>query len=237
MFKKYIEKRKQAKAFKKFSNSSLGISLADHTAECWALPRLANFSQESKQTQISEFYNLVFKIIESENPIEPLRVSLVELASKYSQLHVISLTTEDIKRTEFLDSSKISGQLLNHISEISEFVDALKEAKWKFPDVTDDELIDLVRTRSLLAAFYINGLNKVRVFLNDVDKDKDWFRPFINSSHIVEEDKFRELINQPSLLKDQSERQIHQSFADLIMQGHRNPYFEWDKCWNEWFAL
>ena len=80
---------------------------------------------------------------------------------------------------------------------------------------------------------YLNGVNYVRGEFNDIDKEKDWLRPFIKSMLIWEEDIVREKIGLPSLLPDSLDSLKHSTFMNLVTNGHKNPFYEWEKSWAE----
>lgn len=130
----------------------------------------------------------------------------------------------------YADSPYISGELHAHIQKLSEYNEELKELKWTHGDLSDDDLISFCNGRSAVFLYYVNGWNIVRAECNDVGETKDWLRPFIKSSLIWEEGLCRGNIGLPSLLSDSLDSLRHIAFTNMVVNGHANPFYEWEKA-------
>lgn len=232
MLKEFFQKRKDNKAIRAWEQSALGQILLNHSKEYFnKYPRLASFSEEGKNKIIMEFYNQIFMILQAENPFLAMRESLASYSIEYARYQILCLTAEEKSETFYSECPYISGELYKNIDRIVEFNDELGELKWKQSDISNDELIEFCNTRSLLFLYYLNGINYVRSELQDMDKEKDWLRPFIKSMLIWEEDQVREKIGLPRLLPNSLDALKHSSFMNLVIDGYNNPFYEWEKHW------
>lgn len=234
MLKGVIEKWKQRAAIREWQNSTLGKMLAAHTEEYFTkYPRLADFSAETKNKLIGDFYNAVFNLSKAENPFLAMRERLASYVIGFAEHQVLCLTEEEKQGTFYSDCLYISGALHKHIDKAVKHVDDLRELKWKHPDISNEELVSFCNSRCVLHLYYVNGFNLVRSEFDDLDKEKDWLRPFLKSMLIWHEDQMREKIGLPSLLPDSLDGLKHSTFMNLVANGHRNPYFEWEKTWSD----
>jgi hypothetical protein len=237
MFGEIIQRHREQKALTQWKKSALGIAISKHINEYFTnFPRLANFSDKSKEEIVLDFYKLVMGFYNAPNPILAMRINLSSYVYEYAGYAVLSLTEKELENNannNIYSSSFISGQLHLHIRKLSEHIDELKELIWKDPDITDSELIEFCNIRRLLLLFYVNGINLVRCDLGDFDEEKDWFQPFIKSMLIWRESTFREEANLPAQLKEKLDGLKYSSFLNMVENGHKNPFFEWQKEWPE----
>jgi len=94
-----------------------------------------------------------------------------------------------------------------------------------------DDLIAYANTRSALMLYYANGLNMVRMAIGDEDRQKVWFRPFVEAMLVQEEDNQREKLGLPSLFDDVVRALPYSVYLDLVINGARQPFYEWAKLW------
>ena len=134
-----------------------------------------------------------------------------------------------------------SGTYLHPQREITEFlviglakhVDELREFKWKYPEITNSDLVSFCNSRCVLHLYFLNGFNYVRSEFNDFDKAKDWLQPFLKSMLIWDEDQIRDKLGLESLLPDRIDGLKHSTFMNMVVNGYKNPYFEWEKSWGD----
>ncbi len=230
MFNQFFQKRKEMKALREWEKSALGRALVMHTAEYFKKnPRLSSFSVEGKKRVVEDFYQQIFNFAQAKNPFLAMRESLASYVIGFAGYQVLCLTEEDKAAAFYSDCPHISGQIYKHIHKAIEHNDELGELKWKHPDISNEELISFCNTRCVLHLYYINGINYVRAEFDDIDKEKDWLRPFIKSMLIWEEHQIREKIGLPSLLPDSLAALKHSTFLNLVTAGHKNPFYEWEK--------
>lgn len=232
MIKGFLEQRKINKAIRQWQNSELGKALILHTDEYFKYPRLAEFSEENKTKIKQDFLEKIFSFSDAENPFLAMREALAAYVIGYTQYQVLCLKEEEKEAASYSDCPYISGELYKHIDKVTEHFDALGELKWKHPDIPSEDLIDFCNTKCVIHLYYVNGLNYVRMDFDDLDKEKDWLQPFIKSSLIHEENYFRDKIGLPSLLPDSMDGVKHGTFMNVVIQGHKNPYYEWEKHWS-----
>ena len=232
MIKEYLQRRKEKKAIREWQQSSLGQTLAMHTDEYFNNnPRLSGFSKETKANIITDFYQQIFNFFQAENPFLAMRESLASHVLGYAGFQVLCLTEEEKAEAFYSDCPFISGKLHKHIDKVVEHNDELGELKWKHSDISNDDLVSFCNTRCVLHLYYLNGVNYVRGEFNDIDKEKDWLRPFLKSMLIWEEDRVRGEIGLTSLLPDSLDALKHSTFMNLVTNGHKNPFYEWEKSW------
>ena len=226
--------RKEKKAIREWQKSTLGQVLALHTDEYFNKnPRLSSFSEESKNNIITDFYQQIFNFSKAENPFLAMRESLASYVIGYAGYQVLCLTEEEKAEAFYSDCPFISGELYRHIDKVVEHNDELGELKWKHPDISNDDLVSFCNTRCVLHLYYLNGVNYVRGEFDDIDKEKDWLHPFIKSMLIWEGDQVRGKIDLPSLLPDSLDAFKHSTFMNLVTNGQKNPFYEWEKSWVE----
>lgn len=234
MIKEFFQKRKEKKAASEWLHSDLGQTLAIHTDKYFsANTRLSSFSEEGKKNVVTDFYQQIFNFFKSENPFLAMRESLASYVIGYASYQVLCLTEEEKDDMYYSDSPYISGELYKHIDKVVEANDELGELKWKHPDITKDELVSFCNTRCALYLYYVNGVNYVRGEFDDIDKEKDWLQPFLKSMLIWEEDQVRDKIGLLCLLPDSLDSLKHSTFINMVTNGYRNPFYEWEKSWVE----
>lgn len=232
MIKEFLKRRREKKEQDAWERSFLGKTLDMHTKEYFdKYPRLSDLSADSKASIIGNFYANVFESLESENCVNSLREKMASYIVSFSDLQVLCLTEDEMRDSDYADCPFISGELYHHISDASDHLAELKELKWKYGDIDDRELISFCNSRCVVLLYYINGLNYVRCESGDFDSTKDWLKPFMKSMLIVSEDNIRSKIGLKSLLNDSLDNLKHSSFLNIVLNGSRNPYFEWDTKW------
>lgn len=234
MFREFFEKRKTNKALKEWHNSPLGKALAKHSREYfYGDGVLAYFSEENKERLIGRFYQTVFDIAQAENPFLKMREVLASYVCSIASYQVLCLTEEEKADSNYADCPYISGSLYRHIEDYVKYNDELGELKWKNPDMSSKDLISFCNARCALYAFYVNGMNYVRLESDDFDDKKDWLIPFIRSMLISEEYQVREKLNLPNLLPDSLEALKYSTFLNLVINGHSNPFYQWEKSYSK----
>ena len=199
--------------------------LATHTQKYFTeYPRLANLRPETKEEIVGGFYQKLFDLRKAENPFLAMRKALAECVLGTAQLQVLCLTEEEKAQGFYGGCSYISGQLHHHIDKAVSHVEALRELKWKNPNLTNEDLVSFCNSQIAIYAYHLNGLNYVRVEHNDMDEQKDWLRPFIESMMIYFEDMIRESMELPSLLPNKVDILKHSAFMDAVVNGYGNPY-------------
>ncbi|WP_415894564.1 hypothetical protein ACMXYQ_08960 [Neptuniibacter sp. PT34_22] len=234
MLKGFLENRRAKKAVKEWNKSPLGQALARHTREYFYEGKiLSHYEEENKNRIIDDFYQQIFSIAQAENPFLQMRELVASYVIGYAAYQVLCLKESEKEEAFYSDCPYISGELHKHIQSVTEHNDELGELKWKYPEVTNDELVSFCNSRCALHLYYLNGMNLVRSEYKDLDTEKDWLQPFTKSMLIWEEDQIRNKIGLPSLLPDSMDGLKHSTFMNMVTNGHKNPYYEWEKSWAE----
>ncbi|WP_281649247.1 hypothetical protein [Parendozoicomonas sp. Alg238-R29] len=232
MIGSWIKKYQANKAVKNFKNSQLGKCISHHTEKYfYGDTLLSSFQQENKENIIKDFHHRVFMVCLSDNPFMSMREAITEYGCGLSSYQIYCINESNKADSEYANTPYISGKMHKHISSCSDHVDELKEMKWKYPEISNDDLIAFCNSRAALYTYYLNGMNYVRMELKDSDDTKDWLRPFVKSMLIWTEDHMRSNIGLPSLLENSLDGLKHSTFMNLVADGHKNPYFEWETKW------
>lgn len=232
MFLKLLSRYKENKALREWHRTPLGQSLAHHIHEYFTeIPRFEGMNEEDKDTTITKLYGQVREILRAQEPTLKLREELATVVIPFAELQVLCLTEEEKREAFYADYPYISGELYHHIEKATPHVELLREAKWRNPNISNDDLVGLCNMRSGRLLFYVNGLNRVRIEFKDFDDEKDWLKPFIRAMMVWHEDTLREKMGLPSLLLDRFEAVKHSTFMNKVVNGFINPYYEWEKQW------
>jgi hypothetical protein len=234
VFSEILERWRQNRALRKFSQSVLGDALRIHTQKYLNETVIRGVSSELKQKIVKQFSNRLIAIDKAPNPFLTFREELCNAAIWYADLQVLSLTPEE-KAETFSHVRYISGELSPYIREAADFNKEVARIIWEHPECTDDELIVFANLSGAIYLYYLNGWNLVRV-ATKIDPaysaDKDWFGPFVTSMLISSEDNARQKLGLPSLFTDGSTAPLpHASFMSIVANGEANPLFEWERSY------
>lgn len=230
MLGKLFKTYKQNRALASWLSSPMGRQLADHTRKYFAMDRLAGLDEPYRLKLIGDFHGEAFRIVTDANPLLALRAKLAAYVYAFAEYQVLCLTEEE-QNAGLHASPYISAQLHHRILQAVDHVDMLAEVRWKVPDATSADFIDFCNTRSLIYLYYINGLNLVRIALGDVDSERDWLMPFVTAMLVWREETLRHQLGLPSLLDNARDAFRYSTFHNLVTEGVRNPYFEWERTW------
>ncbi len=98
--------------------------------------------------------------------------------------------------------------------------------------ISDETLVDYCNSRCVIYIYHLNGFNLLRGEFDDFDRTKDWLQPFVQSMLIFFEHRARGQLGLESLISD-VDGIVHSGFYNKVVEGHRNPYYEWDKMREE----
>lgn len=231
-----FSKVKQYKAERDWNNSTLGQALFLHTEQYFKYPSLASFSDESKKWMVADFYQQVQNILQSDNQRQALRECLAKYVANYASYEVLSLNEKEKKDGQFANCPYISGELYKHLDKVIEHNSELGEIKWKQKNISDDDLIGYLNTRSMVMLYYMNGLNIFRLVLKDNDDIKDWFKPFVAAMMVWEEDTVRGKIGLPKLSSNDLNGLMYPTFFNYGGEWFYNLLYEWEKAYPELVA-
>jgi len=232
VFDELLCRYREFRASRAWNKSVIGKALEAHTREYFVSnPRLSAFPSAKKEKLIKEFYAQIQAVANAENSFLALREKIAEYGVAYAEMTVLSLKEEEKKKMSYSDNPYISGALHNHIERAAEHLQTLRDVKWDNPAITQEELISFCNTQGVLYAYYLNGYNLLRLEFDDWYKTKDWFQPFVYSMMIWCEDNLRAKISLPSLLPDDLGALRHSTFLNLVVNGAKNPLYEWEKQW------
>lgn len=236
MFKTFFDKRKAKKAESAWNNSQLGKALAAHTIKYFGSGVLSGMSEEVQQKIISDLYHKIRTILASENPLLKLREEISSYVYLLSSLQVIAMDEVE-KHQYYADCAYVSGELHQHARLCSAHNKELSELLWKYPNITDNEIIGFCNSRRMVYLYFVNGLNCLREELDDFDQTKDWLLAFAKAMLICQEDTYRRHLNLPLLLPNTLDGLIFSSFLSFVQSGESNPYFAWHSKYGDKVSL
>jgi hypothetical protein len=145
---------------------------------------------------------------------------------------VLCLKPDEKAQSYYSGARYISADLHRHIRACAQHHDELKRIVWEHPEFTDEELVANANARAAVWLYYANGLNIVRSeFGEQLIKGKDWYRPYIVSAMIFQENNYRREIGLPSLAPDSILPLEHSTFRTFVAGGDRNPLYEWETAY------
>jgi hypothetical protein len=220
---------RERKAAKDWSNSPVGQALAAHTRECFFTgeTRLSSFKEDAKKEIINDFYTKIFALPNATNPFLAVRELIANYVLAFASIQVLTLKPEEKTDAFYAGCPYISGELYKHIQAAADHHAELKQLKWTHDSLSDEELMSFCNTRGAVLLYYVNGLNIVRRADKDFDANKDWFRPFIKSMLIWQEDTYRRNLGLPPLLPDPTAALEYSAFLNAVTNGAPNPYYDW----------
>lgn len=233
MFDAIKETFRHLKAIRDWLNSETAQALSQHTDTYFEYPRLKAFNDKAKERIVSDFYTTISEIAKAENPFLTFRQYVAAYSAQGAEWGVLSLTEEEKVQMPYASNPYISGSLHRVIHKAADHVDELRELVWKHADISHDELVDFCNTRGLVAMYYVNGFNLLRLEFDDVDHEKDWYKPFQHAMLVWKEDQFREELGMPSLFPDDLGGFKYSLFHKYVSEGHKNPYYTWEMALKE----
>ena len=231
MLKSFIEKRKAEKAIKAFWASQVGRLLLSHNENFIPNSILVSYPEDQKEAFKAALLQNFFDVINNENPLECLRKLFADYVLNWAMFQIMCLTEADKSGASFGNSTYISGQLYKNIRELTSIEDALGKFAWENPDLTDEDLLLFCNAQAAINVYFINGLNILRLELNDMSENKDWLHPFQESALIFEEYQLRKKLNLAQLVPSDAEAIKHSLFAKYVVEAE-SPYYEWMKAFS-----
>ena len=207
MFKWLKERRSLKKTSAAMKDDPLMGALLDHTKKNWHdVGILANSSPEFTQRQMEEFFTVVERVKQSENPTLALREYLVNAISVYASFLTLCITPEYKDQMFTSESQFVSGELNQHLGDpkAKDLVPQFKELFFNYPDSSANDLQSIADFQMALFNFYILGFDLVRLHLGDFNKanpERDWLRPYKIAMAEIEEYEHRETLQLPQLLE------------------------------------
>lgn len=204
--------------------------------------------EELKNKLAEELSSLMGSILMSSNPLTANRQILCDGIISRSRNWVL-VTDEEILGNRNLALKGlpiVSGKLKDHIMEIAEKDDEIKDIKWSLKDVNQDTLFDQCLYRYMFNDLKVQVFNKIRAAkeVNEpmpADKEKDWLHPLLESQLAWQETQFRKMIGLRNIL-DTDEIQGALKAAQcytlikFVMDGEKYPYLKWEEAYKKDFA-
>jgi hypothetical protein len=105
--------------------------------------------------------------------------------------------------------------------------DELSQYIGEHSDIQERELINVVKDKCDGYFYYAGGFDIVRKNLEMVN-DRDWFIPFVQSTMVVSESKYRNYLGLPSITTA-IDTSFHSAFTDLVLSGEQDPLYSWER--------
>ena len=191
---------------------------------------IRHFDESTKRQIVNDLYGEAARVMLSERGKVEMREKIAGLAFEYASLQVLCTKDNDLDLGPF-KCNELSAELHNHIRAAVPACKELQEIVGKHENLSDTELVDACSTRCAVILLHLNSFNVLRAVYKDIDTDKDWFRPFVRSMLIWNEDSYRKKLGLPSLLKGELDGLKHSTFMNMVTNGHRNPLFEWETAY------
>jgi hypothetical protein len=66
--------------------------------------------------------------------------------------------------------------------------------------------------------------------MGDRDREKDWFRPFVEAQLVRSEDITRQKLGLPRLVPGPLHALPYSTFLNMVVEGETNPFVSWTKA-------
>jgi hypothetical protein len=182
-------------------------------------------------------YGSVAAIFSSDDPFLECRQRLAGYVCNFADFNVLCLTSEELLQLDTGDvrrSPYISGELHQFIRACSkhneELIGYISRSEQQHCSSTDKDLVLWARARSCAFRYYMNCMNIIRLDVNDLPRERDWFRPFVRSMLIWKEDDYRSKIGLKTLLPAHPDALAwrHSTFLTCVGEGALDPLARWE---------
>jgi len=213
---------------------------------------LGKFANEKfKNKMASELIQLMGSILISTNPLITNRDILCDGIIGQAQ-YVVLVAEEEIQgNLNFVLKGLpiVSGKLQDHIMEIAEKDDDIKDLKVSVVgskgNVDQKSLYEACAFKYWIYSLKVKVFNHIRaaIEVNEVfpaDLEKDWFYPLVESQQATNEELFRQKIGLKSILdtdKIQATLKMARSYTliKFVENGEKYPYLKWEETYKkEW---
>ena len=234
MFQKLIESYKQFKSACSYLRTTMGRAITIHINQSLYSKNgyLRNLPKETKKHIAANMHQIVHQIEHSEDPFLTMRAYLSEAVYVFASYTVIILNQDELEQifADWEPCPYISCELQSHIQILAPHITELKKMLWEFNNnLTNEELLEGCRILGFIHLFYMNGINLIRIYKKDYKEQQDWFKPFVQSTLIAMEDRYRKIIGIPSLFTHSLDLLRHLCFSSIVENGSKDPYLEFQK--------
>jgi len=190
-------------------------------------------TQQEKDELKAEILTITKSLFEETDPIDALRLVIVNYAMSFGESVVLSTTPN------YAMFKGISGKLHERVFDLAKCNEDARKVLDRLGvlSATQDEMVNALRGRAHFINLPLTALNAVRIELGDWDSDgtKDWLRPLIISCQIHSENCYRTSLGIDSALERQMEAIVYSGFPSLVLGGYKNPREEWESRWMKTF--
>ena len=188
---------------------------------------LSKFSEDQRQQLVAKLNSLVSDVDKNKNPFLKCRELLGSTGIAFAGLQVLCLKSDWQMEGLFDDCQFISGQLRRHIGSCAKYNQELEDYCGCAIANSEEDMLTFATARSAIYLYYLTGLDAVRRRLEAVPPF-DWFRPFVKSMMIWQEDTYRRKIDLPVLLPPNVDALMHSAFFQTVAGGAKNPLATWE---------
>ena len=198
-----------------------------HTQQFFsAQPHLKTIDKEHRLSNGKVLKRMATEILNSKNPFLAFRSKFAEAVVSSAHWTALCLTKDLKVQVDWSENPYISGELSQYIRSIAEQDDELSEIIEK-NEGTDEELLDYCNARRYFVSFHLQGLEIVRVFLDDYLRENDWSSRFFQAMLVWQENTIRQSINLPLLLDNPIFPLAYSAFMNLVINGEADPLQAW----------
>jgi hypothetical protein len=227
----FIDQIRTKRFLSKVEKDPLLREIVMHTHDYFSESGVKNKHPVLREQMINEMLGFIQELAVVEGRVLKLRELIAFHVMEFSRWKILCLTELEKQHDFYINCRAISGELRHSISQAAQHIPELKEFQWRKHRADDDLLIEYCAAQAWRAHFFVIALNILRMEYKDFVKDRDWFNPFIKSSFMYQENIMRQKVGLPSLFAYELQGLAHGNFANFVLQGVQNPYFEWDSVW------
>ena len=201
---------------------------------------LKDFSEETKQKMAEALLERVSQIVLSDDKVSTCRFHLTEAVIELATYQVLVLPPyPEEDPTGLRGTQGISGELKPLLLEVSEKNKDIHEMMYGITQhPTYEDVWDAVLVHYWRSYWWAETFNACRVELVDynIDKDRDWYSPFLHAQCVFEESHFRQDLGlgpAPGLQDVTFVPLMYSTFMNIVLDGEKYPDLAWREYWKD----
>lgn len=198
------------------------------------IPLRQNMSREGLAELVQRLMSDVAEIENTDNRSKAVRTMLCDRTLWLANYQVIVMEPEPSPDPTGLRAmGGVTGQLKARVFDLFKADQEIERETLRLPASSYEEAWNACLFKYWQAKLFMETLNTVRKFIIgqfDADNPADWHRPFLHSSCVVAEQRYRAALGLPSALPVRNPDQDilrYQTFLEFVLSDEENPYLSW----------
>ena len=194
---------------------------------------LRDFITEETRSELGrQLFLDINGICNAADPILACRDKLATTMLKFASYQVLVIPPAPEEDPSGLRGQPgITGELKEQLVQIVQKNDDLRTEMYEATDSRSyDALWEVVQRSYWKSYWYLATFDAARIEMNDVEKNRDWYKSFMHAACANQEHVYRwELELPPAFDEDVAKRAstAYSIFTDIVLSGEENPESEW----------